>query len=100
MSIFRNRSHQEDRTCDISHVSITPNFSPDSPLTVIERDFGTFDQKTTVERESVLVNLDITSFRVGHQDTVLPLVWFVIVKIVLERTALRSVAKLSLFISA
>jgi hypothetical protein len=43
----------------------------DLPLTVVERDLGTLDQQSTVEGQGVLFNLDISTFDVGRQDTVL-----------------------------
>jgi hypothetical protein len=43
----------------------------DSPLTVIEGNLGSFNQKSTVERKDVLVNLDISTLGVGNKNTVL-----------------------------
>jgi hypothetical protein len=40
-------------------------------LTVIEGNLGTFDQKSTVKRKDVLVNLDISTLGVGNKNTVL-----------------------------
>lgn len=41
------------------------------PLTVVERDLGTLNEESAVERQSVLLNLDITSLDVRSEDTVL-----------------------------
>jgi hypothetical protein len=52
-----------------------------SPLPVVERDLGSLNQESTVERKGVLVNLDITTLLVRDQvsalspSVIFPLVW-------------------------
>jgi hypothetical protein len=66
---FRNHSLPKDRICTFSRDSNLEQWN--SPLTVIEGNLGTFNQKSTVERENVLVNLDISTLGVGNENTVL-----------------------------
>jgi hypothetical protein len=39
-------------------------------LTVVEGDFGTLNQETSVERQGVGVDLDITTLYIGNKNTV------------------------------
>jgi len=66
---FRNRSLPKDRIYTFSGHSNLEQWN--SPLTVIEGNLGTFNQKSTVERKNVLVNLDISTLGVGNKNTVL-----------------------------
>jgi hypothetical protein len=66
---FRNHSLPKDRICTFSRHPYRELWN--SPLTVIEGNLGTFNQKSTVERENVLVNLDISTLGVGNKNTVL-----------------------------
>lgn len=70
---FQIRSLQEDRICATHAESVTCPFTTgecDLPLSVVERESGVLDEETSVERERVRVDVDITTLLVRGEDSV------------------------------
>ena len=52
-----------------SHLSGTVFTQKTVSLTVVEGNLSTFDEKSSVERQGIGINLDITTFGIGNENT-------------------------------